>query len=48
MNLVNGFLAVIKLFKFLDCENLKICLSAVSKMYISCALVHNGWAWLCG
>ena len=36
-------------FKFLDFKkNLKICLSAVGKMYIACALMHNAWTCLYG
>ena len=33
---------VVNYFKFLDFKkNLKICLSSVGKMYITCALMHN-------
>ena len=33
---------VVNCFQFLDFKkNLKICLSAVSKMYTTCALMHN-------
>ena len=40
---------IVNYFKFLDFKkNLKICLSAVSKMYISCALMHNARACLYG
>ena len=36
---------VVNYFKFLDLKkNLKICLSTVSKMYISCTLMHNARA----
>ena len=36
------FRDVVNYFKFLDCKkDLKLCLRAVSKMYISCALMHN-------
>ena len=40
---------VVNYFKFLDFKkNLKICLSAVGKMYITCALMHNARACLYG
>ena len=40
---------VVNYFKFLDFKkNLKICLSAFSKMYISCALMHNARVCLYG
>ena len=40
---------VVNYFKFLDFKkNLKICLSAVGKMYITCALMRNARACLYG
>ena len=40
---------IINYFKFLDFKkNLKIHLSAVGKMYITCALLHNARAMLYG
>ena len=40
---------VVKYFKFLDFKrNSKLCSSAVGKVYILCALLHNSRACLCG
>ena len=40
---------IITYFKFLDFKkNLKIYLSAVGKMYVTCALLHNARAMLYG